>query len=415
MDSKRTGHFINRYTISLALLVFGYAWILFTEFISIDYVDGMLSFFELQLFKGLLFITIAAAGVYTLLYIRDKRIEETERFADSILKTADVPIAVINEDDTFRRINRAFEESFGYRSDEIKGKSILEIIPNEYKKLVGSSFHNILEESSSATKEWDVIDKQGNKIPVVINAGLLESAKYGKMLILALTDISEQKEIQQKLKQSLKEKEVLLSEVHHRVKNNLAVISGISQLQAFQEDDKQIQEILSSNVNRIQAIASVHELLYQSESLSMLALDELLKNMIEDKYHNVLQDDSKNIDFELDLDAVGININQAIPCALIINEMISNAYARSTNGGGTISLSLEENGDRVVIGLDDNRKDLGDTAAPDDKMTLSEEMIETLTKQLDGSFDQNISTGGITSILVFEKADIKGVGSANIQ
>ena len=118
--------------------------------------------------------------------------------------------------------------------------------------------------------EFGLISKRGNKIPVLFSESMLinnENEVVGQVVVA--TDITKRKEADKKIRDSLKEKDVLLSEIHHRVKNNLAVISGILQLQGYKTKNKKVIQALSESQARIQSMSIVHEMLYQSDSLAL--------------------------------------------------------------------------------------------------------------------------------------------------
>src|SRR5699024_1877828 len=151
-------------------------------------------------------------------------------------------------------------------------------------------------------------------------------------------------EVEEKVKESLREKEVLLSEIHHRVKNNLAVISGLLELQAYNTDSRAVVDALKESQMRINTIAIIHEKLYQHEDLAAIAFDSYLKELTEIIVDS-LRDGSTKIDIHIEADPIELTINQAIPCGLILNELITNAYkhAFSDSKKGNITVLLQRN------------------------------------------------------------------------
>lgn len=129
-------------------------------------------------------------------------------------------------------------------------------------------------------------------------------------VIGAMQDITERKKAELELVESLAEKETLLQEIHHRVKNNLAVVSGMMQLQAFEEEDENLREKLTDSMGRIKTMASIHELLYQSESFSKVEADKNIKKLVTEIVH-AFQTDIQ-LDLHFDLQNISLNINQAI-------------------------------------------------------------------------------------------------------
>jgi PAS domain S-box-containing protein len=223
----------------------------------------------------------------------------------------------------------------------------------------------------------------------------------------------EKKKRDQKIRESLKEKETLLSEVHHRVKNNLAVVSGMMQLQAFEETDEELRNKLFDSVARIQTMASIHELLYKSSSFSNLRLDENIQKLISN-ITDTFQS-AENIDIAYQMDTVKLNVNQAIPCSLIINEVVTNALKHAFENTGTIRIELSEEQNQINLSIADNGKGLPyDYKQLIHKGSLGFKLIDTLSKQLEATYQFISDTGGTEFSLSFERAEVKGSGNAHL-
>lgn len=239
--------------------------------------------------------------------------------------------------------------------------------------------------------------------------------KEGKAvrIIGAMQDVTSQKLAREKINQALKEKETLLAEVHHRVKNNMAVVSGMIQLQAFQESNDNVKKKLLDNVARIGTMATIHEHLYQSENFSALNFSENLNTII-NKLVNTFSCDT-DISVDTSFEPVKLNVNQAIPCSLIVNEVVTNALKHAFKGRtkGKIQLSLSRDGDQLILVIKDNG--IGFTKQYDplcQKESLGIHLIDKLSKQLNAEYNYNSSEKGSRFYLRFKKLDIKGAGSA---
>ncbi len=172
------------------------------------------------------------------------------------------------------------------------------------------------------------------------------------------TDIEKIKQAELGLVESLAEKETLLQEIHHRVKNNLAVVSGMMELQAFDEKNENLRQKLYSSLGRIKTMGSIHELMYQSESISKLEADKNIEKLVT----GIVQTFQTNIELDLnfDLQRISLNINQAIPFSLIINEVVTNVlkHAFDAQKEGTLSVILKEHENIISIQIVDNGKGL---------------------------------------------------------
>ncbi len=191
---------------------------------------------------------------------------------------------------------------------------------------------------------------------------------------------------QHELEESLEEKETLLSEIHHRVKNNLAVISGMLHIQSFNESDKDIQEKLLNSTLRVKSMANIHEQLYQSKNFSKMEFDEGVKKLVDTILSTI--NHSKKVDVHYDLDKIHLNINQAVPCSLIVNEVVTNCLKHAFNDQdtGEIEISLKKSGDKVNFIISDNGVGFSDPVDKANSGSIGLELIQTLTKQLEGEY-----------------------------
>lgn len=227
---------------------------------------------------------------------------------------------------------------------------------------------------------------------------------------LMANDVKKKKE--QELLQSLREKEILLAEIHHRVKNNLAVISGMVQLQAYKEEDESLRRKLLSWVNRIGSIATIHEQLYQSESFSKLELSESVMSLVK----KITASLETEVSLDFTMENIEFNINQAIPCALIVNEVVTNVikHAFAHQDEKHIKVDLREEGGNVHLAIWDNGKGIVPDFDPGKKSdSMGHVLIRTLAKQLDADYTFRSQDGGTLFRLAFAKAEVRGPGSAH--
>ena len=207
------------------------------------------------------------------------------------------------------------------------------------------------------------------------------------------TDITARKHVENKLKASLKEKEVLLKEIHHRVKNNLQIISSLLRLQCGYIKDKQALDIFQDSQNRVRAMALIHENLYQTKDLAKIEFSEYIRKL---KNNLVRCYNIKNIDIDTSIEKLYLKLDTAIPCGLIINELISNsmkhAFKNSDEGKiyvefitlqkGKYSLSVSDDGIGVTENIDSLKK-----------QSLGLELVWNLVEQLEGTIVYNSKLG----------------------
>ncbi len=217
-------------------------------------------------------------------------------------------------------------------------------------------------------------------------------------------DITQKKRSEKEILRSLKEKEVLLKEVHHRVKNNLQIISSILNLQSSYIDDKKILAILEESRHRIRSMAIIHENLYQTTNFSSINFKnysrELVRNLISSYQFN----SNLTVNLVENVDLVDLSLDQAIPCGLIINEIITNTmkYAFNDRTSGNIFLELKEKNNKISLIVGDDGIGLPNNFDISQSETLGLQLVITLVEQLDG--DIKLENGnGIKYFITFEK------------
>ncbi|MEX0890414.1 MAG: PAS domain S-box protein, partial [Balneolaceae bacterium] len=189
---------------------------------------------------------------------------------------------------------------------------------------------------------------------------------------------------QQQLLESLQEKETLLAEIHHRVKNNLAVVSGMMQLQVHEEENDSVTDRLVDSIARIQTMAVIHEQLYEARSFSKLEFSENIRSLVRNIMKTFQSEQKISVDFHCA--PLELNINQAIPCSLIVNEVVTNtlkhAFPDRQSGHIKVSLQWEESDNRISLVVADNGIGLPDDFDEIESTSLGLSLIDVLSQQL---------------------------------
>ncbi|KGO80717.1 two-component sensor histidine kinase [Flavobacterium cauense R2A-7] len=204
------------------------------------------------------------------------------------------------------------------------------------------------------------------------------------------------------IKESLAEKEMLLKEIHHRVKNNLQIISGILELQNLNISDENAKIILKEGQARIQSIALIHKTLYQSENFSKVPFQSYLTELvqaIQDTYRNA----QLKIDTIINANAIELSINTAIPLSLIINEIVTNCFKHAFIGRnhGTITINLSKEDAIYKLTIHDNGNGLPADFNPKTLHSIGFDLIQGLSRQLEGTFDWK-NENGTTITIIFK-------------
>lgn len=216
------------------------------------------------------------------------------------------------------------------------------------------------------------------------------------------------------IEENLREKEALLSEIHHRVKNNLAVISGLLQLEQLNTGDDRTEHLLKNSQLRIHSMATVHELMYKAKNFNRLPFDEFVLTMVA-SIKEMYTEESSNIEVQYDVDNIKLNVNQAVPCGLIINELVTNAFkhAYPNGGGGTLKVSVKEKNEQVCLTISDNGVGFPEDVMQNKNGSLGFTLVEILTKQIEADLHFGEMNGTQISV-VFNKDDKRG-GSSTLR
>ncbi len=213
-------------------------------------------------------------------------------------------------------------------------------------------------------------------------------------------EIAERRQAEEKVKQSLREKEILLQEIHHRVKNNMQVVSSLLKLQAQDITDEEAMEKFKESQTRIDAMALVHEKLYRSEDLANVDMEAYIRDL-ERLLVSSYKVNSSRISLSTDVSDITFSVDTAIPCGLIINELLSNSfkYAFPEDREGRITLALhKKGGGDFELAVSDNGIGLPEGMDIESSETLGMKLITSLVGQLDG--DIELKTNGGTEFII---------------
>jgi PAS domain S-box-containing protein len=283
---------------------------------------------------------------------------------------------------------------FGYTHKDLEnGLNILELIVEEERSLSRDKIKEVLNGQVSGD-EYTALRNNETKFPIIIHSNPIFHDGVHEGFRGIIIDISELKNAEERIIASLKEKEVLLQEIHHRVKNNMQIISSLLSLQANHTGSKEATDVLKESRGRVKSMAMIHEKLYHSHNLSQLNMAEYLKNLVRDilrSYSSV----SSNISADVDVGDVYLNIDTAIPMGLLVNELVSNSVKHAfPDGNGNIKVKLESCGADYILTVSDNGIGLPKGLDPLTSSSLGLQLVMSLSIQLEG--DLNIQREGKT-------------------
>jgi PAS domain S-box-containing protein len=300
-------------------------------------------------------------------------------------------------------VNQSFVDTYGYNEEEVLGQemTILRTSGEQFevpRQIKGGK------KNGSWSAELLNRRKNGEVFPVELwVSDVRNDAGEPVATVSVARDISERKESEALTQASLREKEVLLKEVHHRVKNNLQVITSLLNLQADRSNDEHVQAVLRNNQARIKSMALVHEELYQSEEFALVNFSDYLRRLTSSLVQ-AYDKAGKAIQLHYDMDDLCLGIDAAIPCGLIVNELLTNTIHHAFKGrrGGNVKIRFFRHGRKFLLGVSDDGVGLPESIDVHSTETLGLHLVSTLTEQLRGILSVT-RNGGTSFILEFEE------------
>jgi PAS domain S-box-containing protein len=333
---------------------------------------------------------------------KQKQAEEQLRAATVMLSSLinHLHSGVVVEDEARRimHVNQAFNDIFK--------------IPMNPQSLFGVDSRLLFVQTAQFTERIENIIKAGtpvlgeeiewqgriflrNYVPLSIN----ENNHYH---LWQYQDVTDSRQAEEQIKASLKEKEVLLKEIHHRVKNNLQIISSLLNLQSAEIEDPKSSQKFRESQDRVKAMALIHECLYQSSDLAKIDFAGYVRSLTGHLVRSYRVNASA-IRLNLEVDSVPMNLDVAIPCGLIINELVSNAfkYAFPHGAGGEIGVHFAAVDNRTLkLVVRDNGVGYAQDGNPEDGDSLGLKLVRSLTEQLGGSIQYRNQNGFLCEIVI---------------
>jgi PAS domain S-box-containing protein len=325
----------------------------------------------------------------------------------------DIPVGLFRTqpNGTFLRLNPAMVHILGYPDREtlLRTNAVaLYGIPRERVdwQVMAETF-NLERESELCLRKYDGTDVW------VQHSSRVTRAADGKVLYYdgAIIDVSGRKRAEVQIREAMREKEVLLKEIHHRVKNNLQIVSSLLNLQSAYLRDAYDRELFKQSQNRVKAMALLHEKLYRSAELTQINFDEYLNSMMPNLFQSY-KTSSAAIDCQVEEGNVLLDIDTAIPCGLIVSELVANslkhAFPEGRSGKVSVALGhLDQRRLRLTVSDDGIGMDHG-TPSESAGAPMGWELVRTLTEQLNGSIEIDRYHGTRVCITFNEKAPKEG-------
>lgn len=334
---------------------------------------------------------------------------DSEEQVRTLFENAPDGIVILDAKANIIRWNPKAVDIFGWESEEVIGKPLYRVIGPErnyniYEESIARFHRGEADTFINKSLEMRACHKKGKEFPIVTSISTMYNK--GELYFLCfIGDITKRKQAQNKLQQSLREKEVLLKEIHHRVKNNLQVITSLLSLQSSFINDPFISDIFKKSQYRINSMGMVHEMLYQSKDLSKIDYKEYLERLT-GSLKSAMISTAQNIEVRLMLPVVYLNVDTAIPLSLIINELLTNAFKYAFVGqeNGQIMVDLEILAyPAFALRLEDNGVGYSLEAAKEKTPSLGLLLVRKLAVQLEGSIERLPTQKGTAYRLLFKE------------
>jgi PAS domain S-box-containing protein len=361
--------------------------------------DGTYRFIETLVFTIKTDEGFMACSIATDITERKKAEKALKASEESLRRTFDqspIGAAIVSLDYQFLRVNNELCRITGYSEEELLSLTFEDI-----------TFHEDLEhdiEQAELLKSGEIdqyqmdkryIRKDGEVVWVRISVRMVKDVSGNPLYFLPMIeDINERKRMEDEIKASLKEKETLLREIHHRVKNNMQIINSLLSLQEGYIKDKESIELFRDTQNRVRSMAMVHEKLYQSKNLARINFAEYIYSLISE----ILSSYKVNPDIikiKKDVENLFFGIDAAIPLALITNELIINSLKHAFPNGrkGEISISIQSYNGKIILVISDNGAGIPLNIDFKNTDTLGLQLVNNLTEQLDGEIELERNNG----------------------
>ena len=319
----------------------------------------------------------------------EKSLAESEEKFRSIVDTSPNGITTTDLDG---KINYACQRTLdlhGYeRSEELLGESAFKLMAPEEKDRARENLEKTIKKGIMLDIEYLFLKKDGSRFYGELSSSLLKDSDGNPKGFMAITkDITQRKKDEEQIRKDLETRNVLLKEIHHRVKNNMQIIVSLLRLQSQFHEEEHTKKVFKDTQSRIQSMAIIHDALYKSQDLARIDMRDYVQRFATHILH-LYEIDPNRIELKINTDKIFIDITTGVPCGLIINELVSNAvkHAFPGNRRGVIEIKLYKTKiGKITISVKDNGIGLPDEIDFKKPKTMGLQLINDLSKQLGGT------------------------------
>lgn len=362
-----------------------------------------------DIYRSIIFVSIGivVAILSDVIEKKDKELIASEEKFRSLSDSAVDGMITTDKNGAIVLINPSLKRIFGYNIDEIKGHNVTMLMPGRYKKDFEMKLQHFnstgTHELEGKTFESRGLKKNGEEFPFEISVATWGS-KNNLYTTSIIRDLTDKKITEHHLQSSIKEKEMLLKEIHHRVKNNLMIISSLLNLQSGYVKDENSKSILAESQNRARSMALIHERLYQSTDLKNIDFGDYIQTLATDIYNTYAMDRTL-IKMNIKTDKMNLDIDTSIPLGLILNELVTNSLKHAFSPGikGNIDIKFEKQARRYILEVKDDGKGLPKDINYKTSGSLGLSLITSLSEQIDADLEYFGHSGTLFRISFNEK------------
>lgn len=325
----------------------------------------------------------------------ENAIQSQYNFLEYLINTIPYPLFYKDVKLVYMGCNKSFEDYIGLTKDEIVGKTVYDVAPKDLANKYNEMDKELIDKGPSQVYEAEVKYADGSRHNVIFNKSTFNDSNGNVAgLIGVMVDITQRKQAEEQLKESLEEKEMLLKEIHHRVKNNLMVISSLLNLQSQYIKDKQVLDIFKESQNRAKSMALIHERLYRSTDLKRIDFGEYINSLARDLFHTYISD-PRSVDLQLKVENVMVDINTTVPLGLIVNELVTNSMKHAFPEGvkGEIIIEFYKKEEQYVLIISDTGIGFPEDLDFRNTDSLGLQLVNNLVSQIDGKITLNRDHG----------------------
>ncbi len=336
-----------------------------------------------------------------------RKLAESEQKFRFIAENASEVIFSLTTEGAFEFISNNIEPLSGYKPEEVLHDYFYKYVHPDDLQKVQENFHNILE-GKIQPSEFRIVAKNNKILFVKSSTNLIVIDGEIKGVFGILTDITRLKLVEENLREIIDEKNMLMKEIHHRVKNNMQIIISMLKLESLRNNDPYTKDVFMRLIERITSMRMVHEHLYSVESLKAVSIKRYFSELIRHIESSYNISEKKRVLIHHSIDDLNLHVDLLVPLGLILNELLTNsfkyAFAQS-EGLITVELLQRDKKNSFVLRVKDNGVGIDLKALQKDEMSLGLKLVQALVHQIEGTLNLSNEKGTTAEVFFSDKSE----------